>query len=413
MNYDEIYGEEPNANDNDDNPVNGLGKEMLPERGIPFDDDDPTAGSVTDFFEDSAVLDSEKPRNLTPEDVADLWGKPFAPGDELTPSATITEEDDGMGAIEPVLPEGGEKIPGVPIEEIPIPDIASIPGMPHYEPPLGEIGPTSDLPKVSPPKTTRHLEAQEAMVDFFVTEEVLRNLWFRIERAGDNVRSKVPNMDIARRLMDQVERARNEILGGRENYEEAERSIQEVELQIGIIERAKEESKYARYLFAYLIYWLVFVVAGWIWLIPGIRDVILQALGPDTVALFPTLDTDLLVGAQTMLVGALGGIVGALFALVRHISTRLDFSRQYSMWYLTNPIMGMVWGGFAFMVMRAGMLSLTAGSEPQDITSAWTLYLLAFIVGFQQNVANDIIRRILKIFQLETEGQPDSGTEMK
>ena len=154
----------------------------------------------------------------------------------------------------------------------------------------------------------------------------------------------------------------------------------------------------------------LFVIAAWIWLVPAIRDVVYSAMG-DSIALFPTLDSDIIVGQQTALIGALGGIAGAFFALVRHVSTRLDFSKQYSMWYLTNPLMGMIWGSFVFMVLRAGMLSLTAGIEPQEVTSAWVLYLLAFIIGFQQNVANDIIRRVLKIFQLQQEGQPDSTAE--
>ena len=398
---DDIFGDKEGI----ESPVEGKGEEMLPERGIPFDDDDPTAGMISDFEEDDLTADAE-PRDLTPEELADLLGE-SPPGEmgEIPAAPAASEPDSGMHAEQPIL--SAEDFAAEPAlaagVELPLPGQASTTGAPLYaEAAFEDIGPTAGIPETEPPDTTRNLDSEEEMLDFFITKKALRALWSRIETAQAGIPRQVPNLDIARGLMDQLERARNELMGGRENYEEAERSVGEVELQIAVIERARVENKNAIYLFVYQLYWLVFVICAWIWLVPLLRDVVLNSLSPDTIDLFPTLGSDL--------IGVVGGVAGAFFALVRHVSAKLDFSKSYSMWYITNPLMGMIWGGFVFMVMRAGMLSLTAGSgDAAEITSAWALYLLAFIVGFQQNVANDIIRRILKIFQLGDESSSSSG----
>ena len=97
--------------------------------------------------------------------------------------------------------------------------------------------------------------------------------------------------------------------------------------------------------------------------------------------------------------GAVGGIVGGLYALWKHVSQEMDFSKQYWMWYITNPIMGFFLGVFVFLVMRVGMLTLTIGSEIPEVTSPLAIYALAFIVGFQQNVAYELMRRVLQVFR--------------
>ncbi|MBN2501382.1 MAG: hypothetical protein JXB38_11435 [Anaerolineales bacterium] len=406
MTYDDIYED----GEGTESPVEGKGEEMLPERGIPFDDDDPSAGMISDFDEDDVGVGSE-PRDLTPEELVDLLDETL-PNDMGAVPEAAAEPDSGLGAGQPILTAADFAAePALAGIEVPLPGEASTTGAPLYaEMALEDIGPTVGVPEVEAPDTTRHLDSVDDMLDFFITKEALRALWNRVEAAQVGIRNKVPNLDIARSLMDQLERARNELMGGRENFEEAERSVSEVELQITVIERAQVENKNAIYLFVYQLYWLAFVVCAWIWLVPMLRNVVINSLDSDTIALFPTLGSDLVFGPQTALIGVVGGIAGAFFALVRHVSAKLDFSKSYSMWYITNPLMGMIWGGFVFMVMRAGMLSLTAGSgDAAEITSAWALYLLAFIVGFQQNVANDIIRRILKIFQLGDSGSSSSG----
>ena len=71
--------------------------------------------------------------------------------------------------------------------------------------------------------------------------------------------------------------------------------------------------------------------------------------------------------------------------------------------------MGLVLGAFVFLVTKFGLLSLFSGSTNLEISSPFVIYILAFVVGYQQNVAWDLMRRILKVFQLGGDGDKDKG----
>ena len=75
------------------------------------------------------------------------------------------------------------------------------------------------------------------------------------------------------------------------------------------------------------------------------------------------------------------------------------------MWYITNPIMGILLGIVAYLILLAGVISLTGEIDQNNINFPYTVYLLAFLLGFQQNVAWDLIRRFKNVFL------PDDGGE--
>ena len=103
-----------------------------------------------------------------------------------------------------------------------------------------------------------------------------------------------------------------------------------------------------------------------------------------------------------MIWGGFGGVVGALYALWKHIAKEQDFDAQYALWYVTNPILGLALGGFVYLLIQAGFLSLTAGaSSGETIHSAAVIYVFAWICGFKQNVIYEIVRRILDVFRVD------------
>ncbi|MCH7663715.1 MAG: hypothetical protein IH859_07590 [Chloroflexi bacterium] len=129
------------------------------------------------------------------------------------------------------------------------------------------------------------------------------------------------------------------------------------------------------------------------------QAVALSAIGENSLQAYPAFGVDTVIMVKSAIVGAVGGIVGGLFALWKHVSREMDFSKQYWMWYITSPIMGIFLGVFVFLVMRVGMITLTIGSDIPEVTSPLAIYALAFIVGFQQNVAYDLMRRVLQVFR--------------
>jgi hypothetical protein len=219
----------------------------------------------------------------------------------------------------------------------------------------------------------------------------LTQLWNRIDYAQQSVRTEVPNLPLARELIGQLERARNELLTGRRNFEEAERTISEVELRIAIVKRAQADNWAAITLFLYEIIWATIL----------------------TIFFFQTNQasevSDIVLSTSSAIWGGIGGITGAIYALWKHVARDVDFSKQYYLWYLSNPIMGLILGAFIYLVMKGSLLSMSAASNIQDISSPFIIYLLAFIVGYQQNVAWALVRRIVKVFQLSGE----SGTSSK
>jgi hypothetical protein len=233
-----------------------------------------------------------------------------------------------------------------------------------------------------------HLESEEEMMELFITRDRMMSLWTRIDQAQQEVREKVPGLRLARNLIEQLERARNEILAGMENYEEAERTISEVEMRISVLERAKQDNWAAIALFLYEILWAIGLVIFFV-TISG------QEL------------TDNLLLTQSAAWGSLGGITGAFYALWKHVSREMDFSKRFSLWYISNPIMGLVLGAFVFLVTKFSLISLFSGTGEQEITSPFVIYMLAFVVGYQQNVAWALIRRVIKVFQLGDDGKEE------
>lgn len=366
-------------NDLTDNPVEGLGDEILPERGMPFDD------VTDDVVEELEVYDVEDvddelsgPLDLTLEDPDGFMG---GAGDEsgmidLVDGPPSEELDSGMGAAFPILSDSELDTVNLPEEEI------AVGGLPAFD--KSAFGPADinfGIKGTEDREGSAHLEEEEDMLNFFVTEERLKRLWERIDTAQVDIKENIPSLPIARNLFDQVERARNELLAGRKNFEETERTINEVELRIAAVLRSGKDKSHAILMLVYELAWTVILVA--------------------LAIVFSTSTQILTIPVLSAITGGVGGVVGALWALWRHAARDMDYSRQYSMWYITTPILGMILGVFVYGMIGAGLIYWASGST--EISSPSIIYMLAFVVGYQQNVALDLMRRILQVFRLAEE----------
>lgn len=364
MPFDEI-------NDLNGDPIEGKGKEILPERGMPFED-------VTDDLEQEIALGV--PRDVTPDELAELFNE-VSESNLKGLGTDWLDSASGMAAAEPIMTEADFVSQDLPDEGIDAPPPGG--GLPGAIARLRITEPdlAAGWTEIGKRPGSAHLKGEDAMLDLFVTRDRMMSLWIRIDQAQQEIRAKVPSLPLARELIEQLERARNEILAGAENFEEAERTISEVELRISVLDRAKQENWVAVVLFLYEVLWAIGLVTFFI-----------------TINQQPLTDNILLV--QSAAWGSLGGIAGAFYALWKHVSREMDFSKQYSLWYITNPIMGLVLGAFVFLATKFSLTSLFSGLGEQEITSPFVIYLLAFVVGYQQNVAWALIRRIIKVFQL-------------
>jgi hypothetical protein len=139
-------------------------------------------------------------------------------------------------------------------------------------------------------------------------------------------------------------------------------------------------------LFTYEIVWALIsfaILFFWIW---SVGD-----------SFFMENNSDLVYLVGCMMWGGIGGVTGALISLVKHIAIDQDFDRQHMMWYVASPIVGYGVGAIIFMIIRAGLLSLTG---PSNISSPFIMYVLAWMGGYQQNIFTDIVKRVLKLFEI-------------
>ncbi len=239
-----------------------------------------------------------------------------------------------------------------------------------------------------------NLEPNEKMLRLFIRKEALEHLWKQAEKLQTRVTDEVHNLKLANALLVRIQNARNYLLAGEGNYEEAARSLAEVEHRLVFNRRVAQQTRErAPALFGYQLFWLV-LIGYFVWamnygVLANLGD--LMIIGVVSVYQF----------LSSLAWGALGAVVGGIYALWKHVSDLQDFDSQYTLWYVTNPILGVVLGAFVFLVIQAGFFSMTSGTDGlQPIQSAMIIYVLAWIAGFKQNVVYQIVQRILDVFQV-------------
>ncbi len=303
------------------------------------------------------------------------------------------EKDHPMGAVEPILAgRGGADFgrEGIPVETPPAFEAFAVED--------GDIGfPSgSGLPPELPV-----LPPDEVVLNFLIKRQYVQRFWIRTEDAQKRINEEVDNLNLANSLMNKLQQARNFILAGKEYIEEGDRLLSEVEHRLSFNQRVRKMARdTAPWLLVYELVWLGLLTAGFAFFLPMTPIFKASAGGEMTIQL------DQLV--YSMIWGGVGGVVGALFALWRHVSDRQDFDRQYTLWYVTSPVLGLPLGAFIFLVIQAGFFTLTAGTPGnQTISSALIIYVLAWVGGFKQNVIFDITRRILDVFRVQPERTSD------
>ena len=209
-------------------------------------------------------------------------------------------------------------------------------------------------------------------MDLLVSKKRLEQLWNRCEQAQTGINQTVNNILLAADLLKQIQQARNFLLAGKDHFDNADLVLGKVEHRLEFSKRmVKVSSVYTPRLLIYELVWLIALGGG----------VLLLNLNGMLASLSINPNLGLVNAGQlvnSLFWGGLGGVVGALYALWKHVADNQDFDPQYSIWYITNPILGVALGAFIFLVIQAGFFSLTAGATTSvTIRSASVIYVLA------------------------------------
>jgi len=108
----------------------------------------------------------------------------------------------------------------------------------------------------------------------------------------------------------------------------------------------------------------------------------------------------------TMLVGGIGGVICALWSMWWHVSDQQDYDPQYNLWYMVQPIQGMVLGIIVYLIIAGGFLAMqTDISSPQAGKAAqYFPWLIAAIAGIRQTFVYELLDRIIRIISPRGEG---------
>jgi hypothetical protein len=196
----------------------------------------------------------------------------------------------------------------------------------------------------------------------------------------------------AERAMGLLREARAVLTERPEDYSSAEFRVAEVRAMLGRTANSRQSGRYyGPRIFFYELGWLALFAVGLTfggWLANWIG----WLSGSSVSGAVPTWNV--------MMWGGVGGVVGAMYHLWWHITDRQDFDPQYLMWYMVQPVMGVVLGGIIYLILATGFLVLEVNLSGQNAGTAARLlpYLAAVLGGFRQNFVYEQIDRVIGVF---------------
>jgi hypothetical protein len=112
---------------------------------------------------------------------------------------------------------------------------------------------------------------------------------------------------------------------------------------------------------------------------------------------------------NTMAWGGIGGVVGSLYSLYWHAAVEQDFDKQYVMWYIVQPIMGMILGGIVYLIVASGFMSVQVlAGQAADVSEAARQSMtnpavkafhsaVAVVAGFRQRFVFELLDKIVQV----------------
>jgi hypothetical protein len=259
--------------------------------------------------------------------------------------------------------------------------------------PEGPGGPVDIAPIQYIPRTD---DEKQAIVSR-LSVEWLRSLHGQIDDLYKQVVTEFNSPpESAERALGMLREARQILIERPEEFVNAEYRTLQVRATLDRMRTSRRASGYyGPRVLGYEISWMLLFLVGLVFATP---------LANWIATLGSLLATSAAVGVlpfwNTMMWGGVGGAVGALYHLWWHVSDRQDFDRQYLMWYLVQPVMGLVLGGIMFLLVTGGLLALEVDLTSTTASTAARVlpYLLAVLGGFRQNFVYEQFDRVIALF---------------
>ena len=190
-----------------------------------------------------------------------------------------------------------------------------------------------------------------------------------------------------------LRRARDKELEDQRQYDEAEYLVNVAQYMVTYVANVRQWSyTYGVVLLIYGLVWLAVFGAGLIFeqsLLAWFRTIV-------NVPATATGMSDVFAPYLTIVWGGVGGVLGLLYSLFKHVAIEQDFDRQFVIWYIVQPFMGMLMGAIVHLFFVAGIFQLLgATSDAFEAIGA----LIAVAAAFRQNYVYAWLEAVLKRFQ--------------
>lgn len=300
-----------------------------------------------------------------------------------------------------------EAQPAAAAEEL-LPELSGAKGLVPTAATVAPPGPGAapeERPLPAPPQRT---DEQKAIIISRMNADWYKALHRQIDELYKQVTSEFSSPPaLAEKALDMLREARTILIETPEEYVTAEyRTLQVKALLDRTRESRKQSRRYGPRILFYEVGWITLFLLGLMFANP-----LGQWLGRLANVSGATMN-DVFPFWNTMMWGGVGGVIGALYHLWWHISDKQDFDSEYLMWFLVQPIMGLVLGAIIYLLMAGGFLVLQINLTNENVSTAARLlpYLAAVLGGFRQNFIYEQFDRLIALFTPATQrGESGEG----
>lgn len=261
--------------------------------------------------------------------------------------------------------------------------------------PLAPDGPRStpiDLrePKQVDEEQLSRTRAEDEVLSY-VGDDQRQQLWKRIVALYEEVPKTLVNDELQDEALQLLQCAQDILMEKPRQFDVAQYKVGQVQ---SILTRRRQTIRwtntYGWLTFLYEGIW-VFILAVGIFYAPAIVASITVTFG----AAESLVSVEQLWNTATW--GGVGGVLGALYSLYWHAAKVKDFDKQYLMWYVVQPVIGLIIGATLHVIVGAGFLTLIG--EPA-VTQGTPLrlfpYALAVVAAFRQRFILELVDRVVQ-----------------
>lgn len=347
-------------------------------------------GRDTPFAPDPAEPEGPSPAGVpapAPESQPPLAAAPSFSEDALPPLATTP-------ALEPETSPStiyAAPVAGSPETGVAAGSRATAPSGDPFEPDGPRSSPLDlrELGQVDQGQHSRVRDEDEVLA--YVGDEQRQLLWKEIVSLYEEVPKVLINDELQDEALQLLQGAQDILMERPRQFDVAQYKVGQVE---SILTRRKQTVRWTN-----TYGWLTFLYeAAWV-VVLAVAIFYAPAIVASITATFGAAESLISVEQlwNTAAWGGAGGVLGALYSLYWHAAKVKDFDRQYLMWYVVQPVIGLIIGAALHVIIGAGFLTLVGERAIEQGTPLRLFpYALAVIAAFRQRFILEVVDRVIQ-----------------